>query len=64
MTGVCSMEKVQSQIREDWIRSESYDGWIIKGYGYERNNEYIEPNAGDLNAFILHFRAGAQSDSE
>ena len=58
------MEKIQSQIREDWIGSESYDGWIIKRYGYERNNEYIEPNTGDLNPAILHFTAGAQSDSE
>ena len=37
---------------------------MVKGYGYERNNEYIEPNMGDLNASTLHFRAGAQSDSE
>ena len=25
---------------------------------------YIEQNMGDLNAVILHFRAGVQSDSE
>ena len=43
---------------------ESYIGQIIKGYHCERNKMYIEQNKGDLNAVILHFRAGVQSDSE
>ena len=46
------------------IELESYVGQIIKGYGYERDKKYIEHNTGDLNAVILHFRAGVQSDSE
>ena len=46
------------------IELESYVGQIIKGYGYERNKKYIKHNTGDLNAVILHFRAGIQSDSE
>ena len=46
------------------IELDSYDGQIIKGYGCERDNEYIEDNTGDLNAAILHFRAAVQSDSE
>ena len=46
------------------IELESYVGQIIKGYGYERDKKYIELNTGDLNAVILHFRAGVQSDSE
>ena len=36
----------------------------MKGYGYERDKKYIEHNTGDLNAVILHFRAGVQSDNE
>ena len=43
---------------------ESPVGQIIKGYGYEREKNYIEHNTGDLNGIILHFRAGVQSDSE
>ena len=46
------------------IELESYVGQIIKGYGCERDKKYIEQNAGDLNAIILHFRTGVQSDSE
>ena len=46
------------------IELESYVGQIIKGYGYERDKKYIEHNTGDLNAVILHFRAGVQSDSD
>ena len=46
------------------IELESYVRQIIKGYDYERNKKYIEHNTGDLNAVILHFRAGVQSDSE
>ena len=46
------------------IQLESYVGQIIKQYGYERNKKNIEHNTGDLNAVILHFRAGVQSDSE
>ena len=38
------------------IKLESYVGQIIKGYGYERDKKYIEPNTGDLNVVILHFR--------
>ena len=45
------------------IELESYVGQITKGYGYERDNEYIEHSTGDLNAAILHFRAGVHSDS-
>ena len=44
------------------IELESYVGQIIKGYGCERNKKYIEQNTGDLNAIILHFRTGVQSD--
>ena len=36
---------------------------IMKGFGYERDKKYIEHNTGDLNAVILHFRAGVQSDN-
>ena len=46
------------------IELESYVGQIIKGYGYERDKKYIEQNTDDLNAVILHFRAGVQSDSK
>ena len=46
------------------IELESYVGQIIKGYAYEGDKKYIEQNAGNLNAVILHFRAGVQSDSE
>ena len=46
------------------IELESYVGQIIKGYGCERNKKYIEQNTGDLNAVILDFRTGVQSDSE
>ena len=46
------------------IEFESYVGQIIKGYGYERDKKYIKHNMGDLNAVILHFRAGVQSNSE
>ena len=46
------------------IELQSYVGQIIKGYGYERDKKCIEHNTGDLNAVILHFRAGVQSDSE
>ena len=41
------------------IELESYVGQIIKGYEKdEREKKYIEHNTGDLNADILHFRAG------
>ena len=43
---------------------ESYVGQIIKGYGYERDKKYIKHITGDLNAVILYFRAGVQSDSQ
>ena len=43
---------------------ESYVGQIIKGYGYGRDEKYIEQNTGNLNVAILHFRAGVQCDSE
>ena len=46
------------------IELESYVGQINKGYGYERHKKYIKHNAGDLNAAILHFKVGVQSDSE
>ena len=46
------------------IELESYVRQIIKGYGCERDKEYIEQNAGNLNAVILYFRTGVQSDSE
>ena len=46
------------------IELESYVCQIIKGYGCERDKEYIEQNAGNLNAVILYFRTGVQSDSE
>ena len=46
------------------LELESYVGQIVKGYGYERDNEYIEPNSGYLNVVILRLRAGVQSDSE
>ena len=46
------------------IELKSYVGQIIKGYGYERDKKYIEHNPGDLNAVILHSRAGVQPDSE
>ena len=46
------------------IQLESYVDQIFKGYGYERDKKYIQQNTGDLNAVILHFRAGVQSDSE
>ena len=46
------------------IELESYVRQIIKGYDYERDKKYIEHNTSDLNAVILHFRAGVQSDSE
>ena len=39
-------------------------GQIIKGQCYWRDKKHIEHNTGDLNALILHFRAGALSDSE
>ena len=40
------------------IKLESYVGQIIKGDGCERDKKYFEQNAGDLNAALLHFRAG------
>ena len=46
------------------IELESYVVQIIKWYGYERYKKYIEHNTGDLNAVILHFRAGVQSETE
>ena len=46
------------------IQFESYVGQIIKGYDYERDKKYIEQSTGDLNAVILYFRAGVQSDNE
>ena len=46
------------------IELESYIGQIMKGYDYKGDKKYIEQNTGDLNAVILHFRAGVQSDSE
>ena len=46
------------------IELESYVLQIIKWYGYERYKKYIEHNTGDLNAVILHFRAGVQSETE
>ena len=42
----------------------SYLGQIFKGYDYERDKKYIEQNTSDLNAVILHFKAGAQCDCE
>ena len=35
------------------IKLESYVGQIIKGYGYERDKEYIEQNTGGLNVVTL-----------
>ena len=49
---------------DSWTELESYVAQIIKGYGCERDREYIEQNAGNLNAVILYFRTGVQSDSE
>ena len=46
------------------LELESYIGQIMKGYDYKGDKKYIEQNTGDLNAVILHFRAGVQSDSE
>ena len=46
------------------IELESNIGQIMKGYDYKGDKKYIEQNTGDLNAVILHFRAGVQSDSE
>ena len=46
------------------IELESYIGQIMKGYDYKGDKKYIEQNTDDLNAVILHFRAGVQSDSE
>ena len=46
------------------IQLESHVGQSIKGYGYERDKKYIKYNTGDLNAVILHFRAGVKSDSK
>ena len=46
------------------IELESHIGQIMKGYDYKGDKKYIEQNTGDLNAVILHFRAGVQSDSE
>ena len=46
------------------IELESYIGQIMKGYDYKGDKKYIEQNTGDLNAVILHFRVGVQSDSE
>ena len=46
------------------IELESYIGQIIKGYVNKRDKKYIKHNTGDLNAVILHFRAGEQSDCE
>ena len=43
---------------------ESCVGQIIKGYGYEKDTKYFEQNTGDLNAVILHFKTGVQSESE
>ena len=63
MTVICSTEKVQ-RLDLHMIELESYVGQINKGYGYERHKKYIKHNTGDLNAAILHFKAGVQSDSE
>ena len=46
------------------IELESYDGQILKDVVMKGNNEYIEHNSSNLNASILHFRAGVQSESE
>ena len=46
------------------IELKSYVGQIINRYGYERDKKYIEHNTGYLNAVILHFTAGVQSDSK
>ena len=46
------------------IEFEPYVDQIFKGYGCERYQKYIEQNTGDLNAIILYFRAGVQSDNE
>ena len=46
------------------IELESYVNQIIKGYDCERDKKYIKQNTGDLNAVILHFRTGVQSDSK
>ena len=46
------------------IELEPCVGQIKKGYGYERDKKYIEQNMIHLNAVILHFRTGVQSDSE
>ena len=32
----------------------------VKGSVYEKDNEYIKKNQGDLNAAILHFKAGVK----
>ena len=39
-------------------------GQIIKRQCHWRDKKHIEHNAGDLNALIIHFRAGGQSDNE
>ena len=51
-------KRYRAKKTEDWIyiiQLESYVDQIIKGYGYERDNKYIEQNVGDgdLNAAIL-----------
>ena len=46
------------------IELESHVAQIMKKYGYERDQKYIEHNTSDLNVVILHFRAGVQSDNE
>ena len=46
------------------IELEPYDGQVIEIYGYYRDKKYIEYNTGDLNAVILHFKAGVESNGE
>ena len=64
MTVLYSTEPNKRKLDLQILELESYVGQIIKGYGYERDKKYIKHNMGDLNAVILHFRAGAQSNSE
>ena len=64
MTVLYSTEPNKRRLDLQILELESYVGQIIKGYGCERGKKYIKHNMGDLNAVILHFRAGAQSNSE
>ena len=61
--GKCT-EPSRRRVHLHIIELESYVVQIIKWYGYERYKMYIEHNTGDLNAVILHFRAGVQSETE